>query len=282
MAAIATYALTLHPTPVFNTPDIASCFGKPGSDDLKLDASGLMKSVETILFPHAKVKLLEKITDAYSSIWKIETNEYRYNGSFYVDERFIQITNSVPPERQKELPSMQEILRKLRAMKHCRYMWGGNWPEGIDLLPQFYPSSKTEFFKLDPFVQDTWKIKGLDCSGLLYYLANGFPPRNTSGLVEYGEPVSIQGMQPARIVERLQDLDLIVWKGHVLIVEDQEWCIESRHPEGLIRSKLVNRLSEIMEKRRPVDKWTAPEDFVVRRWHPDNLTEKVKRSPSAD
>lgn len=273
----ANYALTLHPTPVFNSPDIASCL-------VELDKKGLMRSVETVLFPQTKVNLLEKVTLASSSVWRIETNEYLYGGSYYVDERFILRTNYVPPERQKKLPSMQAIIRKLREMKHCRYMWGGNWPEGIDLLPHFYPSKK-EFFDLDPLVQDTWKLKGLDCSGLLYYHTNGWTPRNTSDLVKFGQPVPIKGMDPARIITRLQDLDIFVWDGHVVLVLDQEHCIESRYGKGLVTTKLVDRLSEIMKKRTPVNNWNDGENprFVVRRWHPDNLsTQKLERSSSEE
>ena len=131
-------------------------------------------------------------------------------------------------------------------------MWGGNWPEGIDWLRQFYPSKK-EFSDLDPRVQKIWGMEGVDCSGLPHYLTNGLTPRNTSALLKYGESVPIKGMTPDRIIDRLQDLDFIVWRGHVIWVENQEHCIESRYPEGLVRSELDDRLSEIMETRKPVD-----------------------------
>ena len=96
-AAYHSFAITLFPTPVFNTPDIASCFGGENGDTLFLDEQGMMRSVETILFSGTLIKLLEKMEQPH--IWKIETKEYPYNVEQFVDERFITKLDAPPAER---------------------------------------------------------------------------------------------------------------------------------------------------------------------------------------
>lgn len=255
------YALTKHPTPVFNTPELASCFG----NTLPLDEQNLLRAVETVLFPQTLVRILE--TTEGSPIWKIATDEYPYSGDFYIDRRFAQIIEGKPVSRNIILPSRSEIKQRMTRLVNARYIWGGNWPEGIDILPKLYPS-KTEFSKLEPLVQDTWQLKGVDCSGLIHYATNGFTPRNTSALVRFGKPVEIEGKDAGGIVQRLQPLDLIVWAGHVVCVLDSGTTIESIAPKGVVKRETFERLSEVMKERQPVNNWdaiTAPR-FVVRRW----------------
>ena len=80
---------------------------------------------------------------------------------------------------------------------------------------------------LDPVLQQKWQLKGVDCSGLLYWATNGATPRNTSALVNYGTGVMIMGLSIDQILTELKPLDLIVWSGHVLIVLPGERVIES-------------------------------------------------------
>jgi hypothetical protein len=264
------YAVTRLPTPVFNTPKIANCFGGENGNTLSLDTEGLMKTVETVLFPHSKVKLLEQI--AQSSIWKIETDEYNYGGDYYIDGRFIQHSDGIPPNRTTELPSLPTIIAQLDALVGTRYIWGGNWPDGIDMLTEFYPSQKP-WNALDALTQDTWKLKGVDCTGLIYFVSDGNTERNSSRLVDFGHPVSINGLSLNDILSKLQDLDLIVWEGHTVCVLNQKTSIESQPLRGVVKEDLSQRLSQIMATRKPVDNWSASEGsrFVVRRWHRDNL-----------
>lgn len=259
------HAVTRHPTPVFNTPDIATCFGGVDGDSLPLDEKNLMRSAETVLFPQSHVELLEQID--HTRIWRIKTPEYPYDGSYYIDERFLLQTQAAQ-YRKAAIPTRETILKQLKEMQPCRYMWGGNWPMGIDLLSQLYPS-RTPLLQLDPLIQDTWKLKGLDCSGLPHYLTNGFTPRNTSALISYGKPIAIEGKNANDIIACLQSLDFIVWKGHVVWVIDQQWSIESKYPEGLVKFKLFDRLSEIMKERKPLNEWSDGPHFVARRWYPD-------------
>ncbi len=259
MSTTTQYAITQYPTPVFNTPDIAACFCSEKGP--KLDDQGLFRGLETVLFPQSKVKLIKQVSE---HIWQIHASEYHYDGSFYVDDRFLNLTTDEPPIRQPKLPSRDEILAQLQSLQPFRYIWGGNWPNGIELLSKLYPHPK----KIKSHIQ---QLKGMDCSGLPHYLTDGYTPRNTSSLVHFGQPISIEGKNLSEIIKCLQPLDFIVWKGHVVWVIDQKTTIESKHPKGLFRSKLHLRLSEIIQMRIPIDKWRDGNHFVIRRWHPELL-----------
>jgi hypothetical protein len=71
-------------------------------------------------------------------------------------------------------------------------------------------------------------------------------------------------------VKELQPLDLIVWKGHVVIVFDKDNTIESRHPHGVILTPIKERFEEILQDRLPVNDYDAGlqqgKPFVIRRW----------------
>jgi hypothetical protein len=260
------YAVTKFPTPVFNTPNIAACFGGHDGNTLSLDHQGLMKSVETVLFPHSRVELLEQIGD--SPIWKIRTNEYSYKGDHYIDERFVQFAPVMPVSRSISVPSAAIIIARLNALVGTRYIWGGTWPERIDLVPQLYPS-RFPLHQLPPAIQDTWTFKGLDCTGLLHYVTNGFTERNSWRLIFFGKPVPIEGLPLNEIIKKVNSLDLIVWNGHLVCILDQHTCIESRLSEGgVMKCDLKERLSEIMREQRPVDNWRTTDGprFVIRRW----------------
>lgn len=269
------YALTRGPTPVFNTSDLSCCFGGASGDDLPLDNQGLMKTVETVLFSNTKVKLLEQIDNSH--IWKISTDEYPYKTDCFIDDRFIQITLDEPPERSIHLPDISDIIQRIEEMENASYIWGANWPKGIELLPTLYPS-RSDFSTLKRQVQDTWKLKGVDCSGLLYYATMGFTPRNTSSLLKFGKPIAIEGKEISDILKLLQKLDIIVWEGHVVCMIDKEMTMESKLYKGVFKCSAKQRLTQIMEEegRKPVNAWDFSRNpcFVIRRWHPSfNYTE---------
>ncbi len=263
------FATTRFPTPVFNTPVISSCFGGKNGDELSLDDQGLMRSVETILFAGTSIELLQKMQQPY--VWKIQTREYPYPNDLFIDERFIEKIN-FDYKREIKLPSMALILKTMQELEKTRYIWGGNWPHGIDPLPNIYPS-KSHFHQLHPLIQDIWSLRGVDCSGLLYYATNGWTPRNTSSLIEFGKSVDIEGKSILSILQKVQPLDLIVWRGHVVCIIDQHTTIESKSPEGVVKLNAYDRLYEIIQERTPsnhIDPGGQP-TFVIRRWHPDAI-----------
>jgi hypothetical protein len=273
------YAVTRYPTPVFNTPEIQLCFGGKDGKTLPLDEQGFMREVETVLFPGTKVKLLEKMAQVY--IWRVQTDEYNCTGPFYIDERFIQQRAVRPRPRQIPLLPVPTILGTLDRLEKTPYIWGGNWPSGIDFLPQLYPS-KIDLNELDPPISDTWRLRGVDCSGLLYYATNGWTPRNTSALIHFGDPIEIENKDATTILKKLQGLDIIVWKGHVVCILDHRTTIESMPGVGVIKRNSLDRLTEIMLERKPVNLWGSTKDphFVILRWHPHNRDSAVKKTVS--
>jgi hypothetical protein len=268
MINTSTFAIATLPTPVLNTSDFSACFGGKSGDEVSL------KHMETVLLPGTKIELLEQV--AKSHIWKIKTSEYSKENIF-IDDRFVTSHESCV-EREKELRPIPEILKKMSESIGTPYVWGGNWPQGIELLSQLYPS-QTEFSQLDPKIQNGRQLKGVDCSGLLYYATNGFTPRNTSDLLTFGNAVDIQNKDANAICNQLQNLDLIVWKGHVVIVYSAEESIESLGPNkeinvsGVVKFNLIQRIQYIMKTMTPVNVSGSTEQphFVVRRWHPDNI-----------
>ncbi len=258
------YAITRCPTPVLITPHFRLCFGGGNGAVLPLDEQKLLRPIEIVLFPKSKVELLEKLP--HSSIWRIRTNEHSCPKSLYIDERFVKPVENAS-ERERLLPPVSTLLNILKAHIGIRYIWGGNWPKGIPQLLQWY---KPTVKNLDALVRDTWQLKGVDCSGLLYFASNGFTPRNTVDLVSFGKGLLIEGKSIDEIVKSVAPLDIIVWQGHVVLILDSETAIESKVEAGVVASPLKERLQEIMRGRKPVNSYKTEESsFVLRRWHPE-------------
>ena len=265
------YAVARFPTPVLTAPAFALCFGGACPP---LDKEQLLRPVEIILFPNSKIQLVEHIDSSW--IWRICTKEHPCTKELYIDERFVAFVDEQCPERVQTLPSIDTMIKNLLDLIGNRYIWGGNWPEGIPQLLEWYnPTVKDTF--LNPLIQDTWQLKGVDCSGLLYFAANGCTPRNTSELVDWGEPILVAGKKIDALIDCLLPLDLIVWKGHVIIVLDTQTAIESKEGIGVVTTALDKRLEEIFATRKPFDSYTPKEpSFVVRRWHPSSLQSLAK------
>jgi hypothetical protein len=260
-----TFAITRHPTPVLTTAAFKDCFGAEDGSSLPLDEQQLLRPVEMILFTHSKIELLENMND---SIWKIRTKEYPSKHPLYVDERFLTHVEPSFSERERPALSRKEILDRLNEQVGVRYIWGGNWPLGVPQMLHWYqPLAKCD--TLSPLLLDTWQLKGVDCSGLLYFATEGSTPRNTSELVSWGESIEIENKPALAIVKELKPLDLIVWKGHVLIALNSHTLIESKAGAGVITHAAEERLSEILHTRRAVDKYDTSEPcFVIRRFYP--------------
>ncbi len=121
----------------------------------------------------------------------------------------------------------------------------------------------------------------MDCSGLLYAATEGSTPRNTSTLVTSGTGIDIAGKTSAEIVLMLQPLDVIAWKGHMMIVLNKDEVIQSRadygtetsgFQNGVKISSLKEALDELLVSRLPLNSIDdmVPEGkkkFVIRRWY---------------
>jgi hypothetical protein len=255
------YAIARFPTPVLNTPEFSTCFG---NSELPLDAQQLLRPVETVLLPNSKIELMHNVD---SLIWQIRTEEYP--GSYYIDERFVAFVEDSHPERTRTLLPVDVLVKDLQTQIGLRYIWGGNWPKGIPELLEWYCPC-IDHAERNPLIYETWQLRGVDCSGLLYYVTNGYTPRNTSQLVNWGKSVAIAEKSSEAIARTLSPLDLIVWQGHVLIALDPHTVIESKPGVGVVISSLSMRLEEILSARKPVNSYINDQpSFVIRRWHPE-------------
>ena len=258
------YAVALDYTPVLNSSDFNSVFGGISGKDVKLGKNGLISEMEFIAFPNTVFEIEEIIPENNYNIYKVTTNDYQYNSSaLFIDSRFVKLLNQKPEDRIKTFPSENEILNNLKSLVGYPYMWGGNYAEGIDKMLEYYPPKES----ISNSVKDLWKLKGVDCSGLLYQATGGCTLRNTSSLITSGKAIEIKGKTAKEISEMLLPLDLIAWNGHVIIVLDNDNVIESTPSNGVHITDLLERLNSIMKERKPVNDWNSAKGkrFVVRR-----------------
>ena len=273
------YAIAVLPTPVLNTPDFSGVFGGENGSTLRVDEEGKILELELICLPKSIFKIEETIEQDVRTIYEVTTNDYPYptQKGYFIDSRFVEIVGVKPFGRVKKLSSNQTIIQNLLSTQGSNYLWGGNYKDGISQMLSFY--EPTDFLPIN--IQEKWMLKGLDCSGLLYYATNGYTPRNTSSLVNYGNPVPIVGLKVGEIIQKVESLDIIVWIGHVIVILDRENVIESRLDyekykegfEGGVRIRQLKEvLMEVIENRVPVDDYKkklkeGKKKFVIRRWY---------------
>jgi len=273
------YAVAELPAPVLNTPDFSFVFGNKEGETLHLDDSGLIREVELIALPKTVFEIEEIIKKGSNIIYKITTADYPYPAQkgYFIDSRFVTTIEYKPPNRLKRLPKKKAIINKLLSSEGVNYIWGGNYKAGVPQMLSFYAPAKA----LSADLKDQWMLKGVDCSGLLYEATNGFTPRNTSSLITFGESVKIANLSAKQIMQEVEPLDIIVWKGHAIIILDKNRVIESRldydkekegNQGGVRIRKLKKVLTETLKARIPVDNYEdeveeGKKKFVIRRWH---------------
>jgi hypothetical protein len=246
------FAVARNPVPVYNTPAAAL----PGTV-LTSDGCGQARELEFIALPGTVFKLIATLPGT-PSVLQVTTAEYQPPSGtvLYCIADLLELHTTKPPERKCHRPEMYKIIQRLESAAGLPYIWGGNLREGVLRGPRRH-------------------FAGLDCSGLLYEATGGYTPRNTEQLVQFGTAVPVAGLGVEELAQRLRPLDLIVWKGHVIIVLDQEHVIESilnchKETEGVIITPLKERLAQLVRQRRPADGWPqkggAFKIFVVRRW----------------
>lgn len=211
---MSSYIVASGPTPVLNRSDFENVFGAP---QLPLDEKGLLRAVEFVALKGTQFTIIEEIT---SHILQVKTQDYP-ESPLFIDRRFIEEDT---PEQTKQLPPKDQILSRLQSAVGQRYIWGGNWGEGITKITELYGGDS------DP----CRILKGVDCSGLLYEATDGFTPRNTKELMQFGVTVdSLEDVKP---------LDIVVWQGHVIIALGNGKSIESTYNQGVIISTLTERI----------------------------------------
>ena len=257
------YFKAICPTPVLNRSDFSSAFEKKEKDLLQ-SATILFKDLEMIAFPGTIFTIL---STEPNFILKVETEEYPSPYPIFVDSRFGVISEKKELAPIKKLPQASLIIERLNQAVGLPYIWGGNYSKGIPEMMQYYSPSSHSLSVVDPF----WTFKGVDCSGLLYEATDGIAPRNTSELLFFGEVVAIAGLKEMEIASLIRPLDLIVWKGHVIVTINSMEVIESNHASGkVIIGNTLSRLNELMKGKAPInDPSLAYEDeefFVIKRF----------------
>ncbi|MBW1855355.1 MAG: peptidoglycan endopeptidase, partial [Deltaproteobacteria bacterium] len=151
--------------------------------------------------PKTLFKIENTIKKGTATIYKVATEDYPYptQKGYFIDSRFVKTSDDKPPGRSKQLPVKKAIIDALVSSEGGRYIWGGNYKEGIPQMISFYPPSP--FLNND--FKEQWMLKGVDCSGLLYETTGGSTPRNTSSLITFGEPVKIAGLSASQIIQTL-------------------------------------------------------------------------------
>jgi len=262
------YAVSVEATPVLNSPEFEAIFGGADGKTVKTDEQGLIREVEFIALPG----MIFRVVQENHGILKVTALGYEYDGrgssDLYVDGRFVQEVRE-PEEREAVLPEREEIYEFLDNAVGSKYIWGGNWIKGIGKMLEYYKPSG----EISEETQTLWTLKGCDCSGLMYEATKGYTKRNTSMLVESGKSVEVEGLTVGEITKKLQPLDMMVWRGHVIYVYDEKTAIQSALSKGgVVKTDLVETIEELMMQRKPVNeyndrKWGDEKRFVVRRWY---------------
>lgn len=275
--AASKYAIAELPTPVFNAPDLQELFGGSDGKTLRMNGCRQIRELEFIALPET-VFIIEKETrKGKSVIYKVTTSDYPSKKGLFIDSRFVKTVENKPPQRPRQIPPEQTITEKLISAEGSAYVWGGNIREGISEMLSFYPPTPS----IDAELRNRWTLKGLDCSGLLYEATNGYTPRNTDALLNFGKAVQISGLNTSQIINKMEPLDLIVWKGHVIIILDKKRTIESRLDydkktpgcQGGVRIRpLKEVLEETLRHKTAADKYnketkSEKNGFVIRRWY---------------
>ena len=249
------YLIAEIPVAVFNTPAAAEA-----KKTLKRDACGQARALEFIAQEGTVFEVKRRMGNGKNPVFEVSTTRYMAPQGIrlYLSSHGVRALTEKPDVATPAMPEFRTVLKNLRSATGSPYVWGGNVRKGIKL-----PDEDNAY-------------AGLDCSGLLYEATNGYTPRNTSELVNFGKPVPVAGLGREQIIARLKPLDLIVWNGHVIIVLDSHEVVESTlwcgRPGngGVITMPLRQRLGEIMTRRKGVDNWPEgggkPLLFVVRRW----------------
>lgn len=260
------YAVAKEPTPVLNTPDFSAVFGGADGMTVKTDNQGLIREMEFIALPGTVFELIGEFDHGDHKIFKVETKEYEYNAELFIDSRFVELKKERPDERFVSLPSKEDIIKSMDKFVGKRYCWGGNFNGGIQKLVELYKPAGS----ISESVKDEWTLTGCDCSGLMYEATGGYTPRNTSKLVDYGEPVEIAGLSAEEIAAKLKPLDMIVWNGHVIYVYDENTSIQSSLSKGgVVKQDLVATLQSLLSSRKAVNDYGSGSGnrFVIRRWY---------------
>lgn len=251
------------PAPILNTPEFHLAFGGNTGYEIPRDRFGHPLYYEFVALPGMQFAIEEILPRHHHSIYRIHSPLYPAPALF-LDSRFCKPTS--PSLITPSFPSRDQLADRMKRLLGTNYVWGGNWSKGIPELLSLYPPQGA----ISESLKTLWTLKGVDCSGLLYETTQGLSPRNSSALIHFGHPVSIEGKSPRELATQLLPMDMVVWPGHLWFVLDSRTSIESKAPFGVICRPLLERLTEVYSERCGVNAWSTTLDpnthFVVRRF----------------
>jgi hypothetical protein len=260
------YAVCHSAVPVFNTADIGAVFGGKDGNTLKMDDQGLCRELEYIALPGSVFEILGSTEMNNYSIFNVKTDRYPDISKLYIDSRFVEITDKNPDIPPVILPDKDYIYGFLDNALDSIYIWGGNYIKGVEKMLEYYPPKG----EISRTLKLLWTFKGYDCSGLMYEATNGYTERNTSRLIYSGEAVDIEGLKAKEIKAKLEPLDMLVWRGHVIYVYNENTAIQSALSKGgVVKTDLLETLTSLLQKRLPVNDYDSSDKdrFVIRRWY---------------
>jgi hypothetical protein len=274
------YAVSVIPTTIYNTANFYKAYEIKNNKLIARDKSNLVREIEAQTFPGTVWKIKEKLNTNNIDVYKAQTPEYWNTPEdfyFYIDARSVKTKFIRPKARKLILPSKEKLLEKLYRIKEetqkelIPYVWGGNILEGIPDNKNFYDKNNS-FEDLNNWDKKQFLLQGLDCTGLIYYITNGYTPRNSSWWRTFGDPVEIEDQNIEQIISSVEPLDVIVHQGHVLMILNKEETIESRLSKGggVVVTPIRERFEELFETKVPLNHAPAGRSenswFVIRRF----------------
>jgi hypothetical protein len=273
------YAVSVLPTPIYNTANFFTAYEMVNGELTARDDSELVREVEAQTFPGTTWQINDKTTIDGVDVYEAQTNEYWNTPEdwyFYIDSRSVKLVDEKPSSRKLTLPSKQIMLNRLYKIKEqtekdlIPYIWGGNILEGISENEAFYGTE--ELSRLGEGDRKQFFLEGLDCTGLLYYITDGYTPRNSSWLRTFGEGLQIEDRNIDEVIAMTKPLDIVVHQGHIFLVLNKDFTIESRLSKGggVVITPIKERFEEVFEKKVPLN--LAPQEgregswFVIRRF----------------
>jgi hypothetical protein len=240
--------------PIFASSNIWDQLNK---NFLEKDHLGLFRPLEMIVLPGEK--MITSVIDR--NIMKVLCPDLGHSQPFFALSRFF--GSPLQSFDRDEDSEKKSIIAQLQSYLGLPYVWGGNWvlkPSDQKLIEDLFFDHSHRFIK-----NLSYLFSGLDCSGLLYAASKGKVPRNTSELIKFGQSLPIDRLDNRQILELVLPLDILVWKGHVLIFLEKNKLIESRHGYGVVTSIAHERLDEIRQTKTP-SSLIKEDSFVINRW----------------
>ncbi len=202
----------------------------------------------------------------------------------------------------------QQVINRLKSCEGSMYLFGGCYSKGVGVFREFL--EKIGFVDMfEKHIKDNdihlsneerelvLNLKGLDCSGLLcqatdYLFMGDAKDVYRFGIDNKGYLLDIAGKNSKEICNMLEPLDVIVYKGHMIVVIDDNMVIQAvglgenanafasvtssdpkRKYNRVVIDNAYDIIKAIMERLRktPTSEWEYDDEdkFMIMRCFPD-------------